>query len=71
VLAHRIGYPNSGQELKTVPYEPRDNIKDYDAKERPPLSISTHFRGWSHSNGIKKPRNVPRGSDAADKEEPS
>jgi hypothetical protein len=64
--AHRIGFPNGGQELKTVHYEPRDNIKELLPRTGPTL-----IRAWNHSNGIKKPRNASRSGDAADKEEPS
>ncbi|KAM7223829.1 hypothetical protein V8F06_000845 [Rhypophila decipiens] len=53
---HRMGYPGSGQELRTVQFDYREQIKDYSAKEAPPRHGPTHIRGWTHNNqsNIKK-----------------
>ncbi|KAM7202128.1 hypothetical protein V8F20_004582 [Naviculisporaceae sp. PSN 640] len=53
---HRMGYPGNGQELRTVQFDYREQIKDYSAKEAPPRHGPTHIRGWTHNNqsNIKK-----------------
>lgn len=53
---HRMGYAGNGQELRTVQFDYREQIKDYSAKEAPPRHGPTHIRGWTHNNqsNIKK-----------------
>lgn len=55
IPAHRQGWVSSGPELRTVPYDYREGIKDYSAVEPPPGSGPTHIRGWAHNN-VKRPR---------------
>ncbi|KAK0623149.1 hypothetical protein B0T14DRAFT_564542 [Immersiella caudata] len=50
---HRLGYPGNGQELRTVPFDYREAIKDYKPIEAPPRHGPTHIRGWTHNN-LKK-----------------
>ncbi|KAK4106285.1 hypothetical protein N658DRAFT_14144 [Parathielavia hyrcaniae] len=47
---HRLSYSGNGQELRTVPFDPRGSIKDYPAVEAPPKHGPTHIRGWTHNN---------------------
>jgi hypothetical protein len=47
---HRLSYAGNGQELRTVPFDPRGSIKDYPAVEAPPKHGPTHIRGWTHNN---------------------
>ncbi|KAK3302396.1 uncharacterized protein B0T15DRAFT_496864 [Chaetomium strumarium] len=51
---HRLSYSGNGQELRTVPFDYREAIKDYSAVEAPPRTGPTQIRGWTHNN-IKKP----------------
>lgn len=65
IPAHRIGWNNEPQ-LRTVGYNPTEDIKDYSANEPLPGRGPTFIRGWNVSNGGKK-----RGSRGRDeKEEP-
>ena len=68
---HRMGYPGNGQELRTVQFDYREQIKDYTAMEAPPRHGPTHIRGWTHNNqsNIKKSRPSSKGDAGMD--EPS
>ncbi len=66
---HRIGWSSNGSELRTVPYDYREGIKDYNPVEPPPRSGPTHIRGWAHNN-MKKPRAKPDASLEQGPEEP-
>ncbi|KAH8839079.1 hypothetical protein MCOR27_011398 [Pyricularia oryzae] len=59
---HRQG-SQSGPELRTVPFNYREGIKDYTASEPPPRHGPTQIRGWTYNN-LKKPR-VPKESRAS------
>lgn len=67
--AHRMGYPSNGQELRTVPFDYREAIKDYSAVEAPPRHGPVHIRGWTHNN-LKRSRGPGKG-DATAPEDPS
>lgn len=51
---HRLSYAGNGQELRTVPFDYREAIKDYTANEAPPRHGPTQIRGWTHNN-IRRP----------------
>ncbi|PKS11931.1 hypothetical protein jhhlp_001226 [Lomentospora prolificans] len=50
---HRIGWANEPQ-LRTVRYEPSEDIKDYSAVEPLPGRGPTFIRGWNVNNSAKK-----------------
>ncbi|KAK4192083.1 hypothetical protein QBC35DRAFT_374403 [Podospora australis] len=52
---HRMTYTANGTELRTVPFDYREAIKDYSAVEAPPRHGPTQIRGWTHNN-IRKAR---------------
>jgi len=52
---HRMGYTANGQELRTVPFDYMEAIKDYKPVEAPPRHGPTQIRGWTHNN-LKKNR---------------
>jgi hypothetical protein len=52
---HRMGWNSNGTELRTVQYDYREGIKDYNPVEPPPRSGPTQIRGWAH-NSMKKSR---------------
>ncbi|KAF6836932.1 hypothetical protein CMUS01_05198 [Colletotrichum musicola] len=54
--AHRVGWPQ-GPELRTVPYDYRENIKDYAPTEPPPQRGPVQIRGWNiNNNKIQRQR---------------
>ncbi|KAL2017700.1 hypothetical protein VTK56DRAFT_1860 [Thermocarpiscus australiensis] len=60
---HRLAYSN-GQELRTVPFDYREAIKDYTPVEAPPRHGPTQIRGWTHNN-IRKARPTSSKGDAS------
>ncbi|KAK4043520.1 hypothetical protein C8A01DRAFT_43644 [Parachaetomium inaequale] len=64
---HRLSYSGNGQELRTVPFDYREAIKDYSAVEAPPKHGPTQIRGWTHNNIRKVTRPPTSSSSRADK----
>lgn len=59
---HRLAYAANGQELRTVPFDYREGIKDYPAVEAPPRHGPTQIRGWTHNHLRKtKPASSSKG----------
>jgi len=50
-----MAWNNNGAELRTVQYDYKEGIKDYNPIEPPPRTGPTQIRGWTHNN-LKKPR---------------
>ncbi len=73
---HRMSYSGTGQELRTVPFDYREAIKDYSAVEAPPRHGPTQIRGWTHNNIRKTTRpaskgDVAHGNSGANSDEPA
>lgn len=49
-------WENDGSELRTVPYNPQDGIKDYSATVPPPSNGPTQIRGWTHNTPASRKR---------------
>jgi hypothetical protein len=64
-IKHRQGAPANGPELRTVPFDPREGIKDYHALEPPPGGRSQFVKEWKD---YKKPRTTKTRSTSQEKD---